>query len=100
MSNQIAESIYSKRRFTGIALDPPDMNPGSWIGAGKAVFDRDTETFLLTARPRKAAGDVRGYEANVYSSPDGIHFDYLCGITKEEVFQKSGSRVFSIEGTQ
>lgn len=94
------QRIFSKRRFAGIALDPPDMEPGSWIGAGKAVFDAPSKTFLLTARPRKAAGNVRGYEANIYSSRDGVRYKRICGMTRENVLEKSGVKVHSIEGTQ
>jgi len=45
--------IFAHRRFKCVALDPPDFNPGSWIGAGKLLFDHENKKFLLTARPRK-----------------------------------------------
>lgn len=50
--------IFANRRFRCVALDPPDFKPGSWIGAGKAIFNWQTEQFLLTARPRKVEGKV------------------------------------------
>ena len=92
--------IFSNRRFKGIVLDPPDLNPGSWIGAGKAVFDSERGEFLLTARPRKAEGGVRGFAAHIYRSGDGEEFELLTSLSKEEVSEKSGLQIHSIEGTQ
>jgi hypothetical protein len=92
--------IFANRRFLGIALDPPDFEPGSWIGAGCSLFDPVMEEFLLTARPRKAAGGVRGYAAEIYRSADGVTFQRVVSLSKEEVCRKSGLRIDSIEGTQ
>ena len=92
--------IYSNLRFKSVALDPPDFKPGSWIGAGKALFDYENEEFILTARPRRAGGRVRGYAANVYHSKDGERFTLASSITKEEIIDKSKIMIHSIEGTQ
>ena len=92
--------VFAHRRFLGIALEPPNFEPGSWIGAGKALYDHQSGRFLLTARPRKATGGVRGYEANIYASPDGEHFEQIASLSKAEVIAKSGVQVHSIEGTQ
>lgn len=95
-----SQYIFANRRFVGVALDPPDFEPGSWIGAGAAVLDPDEECFILTARPRKATGGVRGYSADIYRSYNGAEFAPLCSVSKEEVAEKSGLRIDSIEGTQ
>ena len=92
--------IYANRRFAGIALEPPNFEPGSWIGAGKALYDTERKEFLLTARPRKAEGDVRGFAANIYRSRDGVSYDLLAGLSKETVSEASGLTIHSIEGTQ
>jgi hypothetical protein len=92
--------IFANRRFLGIALDPPDCEPGSWVGAGNCTFDPDGRRFLLTSRPRKAAGNVRGYAADIHTSADGVTFDLLHSVPKEEVCALSGLDVHSIEGTQ
>jgi hypothetical protein len=92
--------IYANRRFVGIALDPPNFEPGSWIGAGKALFDSQSGEFLLTARPRKAEGNVRGFEANIYRSKDGVKYDLLTSLSKDSVSQLSDITIHSIEGTQ
>ncbi len=92
--------LFENRKFAGIALEPPDTNPGSWIGAGKALIDLDSGDILLSARPRKAEGGVRGYRADIYRSSDGTTFDYVGGVSKEEVQSARGAAVHSIEGTQ
>lgn len=92
--------IFANRRFKCVALNPPNFSPGSWIGAGKAVFDNQTGEFLLTARPRKAEGKVRGFAANIYRSGDGDKFELAASISKEEVSERSGLKIHSIEGTQ
>ena len=92
--------IYSNMRFKGVALDPPNFEPGSWIGAGKALIDYENKEFILTARPRKAEGGVRGYAANIYRSPDGEKFDLVTSLSKEEVIETGKVRIDSIEGTQ
>ena len=92
--------IYSNMRFKAVALEPPNFEPGSWIGAGKALIDHQSGAFLLTARPRKAEGRVRGYAANIYRSVDGEAFELVASLSKEEVIEKSRVRIDSIEGTQ
>ena len=95
-----AQYIYANRAFKRVVLDPPDFDPGSWIGAGKALFDHQTGTFLLTARPRRAAGGVRGFAANIYGSGDGEEFTLVTSISQDEVSACCGLKVHSIEGTQ
>ena len=92
--------VFANRHFKCVVLDPPDFNPGSWIGAGKAIFNHETGEFLLTARPRKAEGKARGFAANVYRSSDGEEFELLTSVSKEEITEKSGLKIHSIEGTQ
>ena len=57
--------IYARRRYLGVVLQPPNENPGSWTGAGKALYDPAGKRFLLSTRPRKADEGVRGYAAQV-----------------------------------
>lgn len=92
--------VFANRQFKCVVLDPPNFDPGSWIGAGKALFNHETQEFLLTARPRKAEGQARGFAANVYHSSDGEAFELLTSVSKEEVSEKSGLTIHSIEGTQ
>jgi len=92
--------VFARRKFKCIVLDPPNFSPGSWIGAGKAVYDDKKNEFLLTARPRKAEGRMRGFAANIYRSEDGEKFELVTSISKEDVSRKSNLRIHSIEGTQ
>jgi len=92
--------VYSHLAFRGVALDPPDFEPGSWIGAGRALRDPETGGFLLTARPRWVKNDDRGFAANIYRSPDGEGFSLAYSLTKREAAEASGLAIHSIEGTQ
>ena len=92
--------VFANRRFKRVVLDPPDFNPGSWIGAGKALFNHETREFLLTARPRKAEGGVRGFAAHVYRSSDGEEFELLASVNAKEISEQGGPKIHSIEGTQ
>jgi hypothetical protein len=92
--------LFENRRFIGIALEPPDRNPGSWTGAGKALRDPESGLFYLSARPRKAEGGVRGYAAEIHRSEDGVGFERVGLVTKEEASAASGIGIYSIEGTQ
>jgi len=92
--------IFRDKEFKGIALDPPDFEPGSWTGAGKAIFEEERGRFLLTARPRKAEGGVRGLAAEIHSSDNGEDFQLVKRLHKEEASEISGLEVQSIEGSQ
>ncbi len=92
--------VFANRQFKHVVLDPPDFEPGSWVGAGKVIFDHENGEFLLTARPRKAEGGVRGFAANVYRSDDGEKFELVSSLSKEEISEKIGLKIHSIEGTQ
>jgi hypothetical protein len=92
--------LFERRELLGVALDPPDTKPGSWIGAGKVLRDPESGGFLLSARPRVAAGKARGYAANIYRSKDGLRFERIGGVTKEDAIRASAVQIHSIEGTQ
>ena len=91
--------IFSNRRFRGVILDPPDFNPGSWIGASGAIVDYDSREFWLTVRPRKHP-PLRGYEVQIYKSHDGENYRLVTSITKEDLKTMSGITVASIEAQQ
>lgn len=91
--------IFSNRKFRGVILDPPDFNPGSWIGASSAIIDYDSEEFWLTARPRKHP-PLRGYEVQICKSHDGENYRSVTSITKEDLKNMSGVNVASIEAQQ
>lgn len=93
--------IFKNREFKGVAIDPPDFVPGSWCGAGKAIYDNQRDEYLLTSRPRLSKNNVRGFAAEIYASKDGIsNFELVTRLTKEKVIEISGIENHSIEGTQ
>ncbi len=92
--------VFANRKFNSVILDPPDFNSGSWIGAGKVVFDPFLGEFILSARPRKAEGGARGFAVNIYQSKDGETFDLIICLTKEQISKIANININSIEGTQ
>lgn len=92
------QRLLYNRVFRGIALEPPNLEPGSWTGAGKVLFDPASGLFWLTSRPRKVG--VRGYAVEIHSSTDGERFRLEHTMSKEEVSSLSGMDVRSIEGQQ
>lgn len=91
--------VLSKRRFKKVVLEPPDFNPGSWRGAGKALFDFEDGLFWLTTRPRKAT-PIRGYAFEIYKSKDGENYSLVISMDKEAVGSLAGITINSIEGQQ
>jgi hypothetical protein len=96
----VLDRLYDRREFLGIVLDPPDFRPGSWIGAGKAIYDHARGEFILTARPRRAENRVRGYAANIYGSETGMEYRPVATLSKADVSRIAGMEIHSIEGTQ
>ncbi len=94
------DSLYRRREYLDVVLNPPDFQPGSWIGAGKAIYDDIGKRFVMTARPRIARDQERGYAAKIYTSEDGLGYELLDSISKRDVSETSGIPIQSIEGTQ
>jgi hypothetical protein len=71
-----------------VAVEPPGVEPGSWTGAPSAVFDGDEMilAYRLRRRPR------RGYAVAVARSADGVHFQTMTLIGKEEMDAESLER--------
>lgn len=92
--------VYSHLEFKGVVLQPPNLEPGSWHGAGKALLDHEERVFYLTGRPRKTEDDARGYAVEIHRSDDGVTFELETRLSIEEVVELSGIRTDSIEGTQ
>jgi len=95
----LPQAIYARRKFKKIILNPPNLNPGSWCGAGKLWLDAESEEYWLTSRPRE--GEVkRGYAVEIYRSKDGENYAPSTWITKEELSEMAGTQVHSIENQQ
>lgn len=93
--------IYANKRCKGVALDPPNLELGSWTGAGKALYDYERDRIILSTRPRMAEEGKRGFAVEIYSSDDGINdFTLIKRLTKEKISDLCGMDVRSIEGNQ
>lgn len=93
------QTVFSRRRFRKVALNPPDFNPGSWCGAGKLLIDPETGELWLTSRPR-VAPPMRGYGFEIYRSLNGEDYSLVYFMSKEELSEVVGLTVHSVEGTQ
>ncbi|HLX51249.1 MAG TPA: hypothetical protein VKS82_23235 [Streptosporangiaceae bacterium] len=73
-----------------VAVAPPGSGPGYWAGAPCALeWDGD---IYLAYRLRRPIGMGRGYAVEIARSGDGVRFDRLLTITKEEVGAESLER--------
>ena len=80
------ESLASCFDTYEVALEPDENTPEWWAGAPSACR-ADDGTFYLAARMREGNSPpgVRGYELRILRSADGIHFEKILGIKKEDV---------------
>jgi hypothetical protein len=65
-----------------LAVPPPGEGPGYWSGAPCAVLGEDG--IYLAYRLRRPIGAGRGYAVEVARSGDGVTFDPLLTITREQ----------------
>ena len=73
-----------------VAVRPPGTGPGYWAGAPCAVAG-DGEIFLAY-RLRRPVGQGRGYAITVARAVDGVSFETLLSIGKDEVGTESLER--------
>lgn len=64
-----------------VAVAPPGHGPGTWAGAPSAVFDGDEIVMAYRLR----GGPRRGYAVAVARSADGVRFETLQLITKDDM---------------
>ena len=72
-------------------VEPPAAREGNWAGAPSALFDGDTGRFYLYYRVRQPR-PIRGGEARIAASADGVHFETIWSVTKEQLNSKSIER--------
>jgi hypothetical protein len=66
-----------------VAVSPPGTGPGHWVGGPSAVVT-DSEIFLAY-RLRRPVGQGRGYAVAIASSADGVRFETIALIGKEQL---------------
>jgi hypothetical protein len=71
-------------RWTGSELvdEPDEPGPGSWAGAPSALHHDGR--YYLAYRLRRPVNEGRGYANVVASSVDGVHFDTLCSVDRDD----------------
>jgi hypothetical protein len=71
-----------------VAVAPPGLQAGSWTGAPSAVFDGDA--IIMAYRVR--GGSRRGYAVAVARSTDGVRFQTMQLVTKDQMGAESLER--------
>jgi hypothetical protein len=79
-------SIPAKFQEYKVILQPEKNEPEWWAGAPSVARGEDG-TFWLAARMRTAQSPrgLRGYEIRILKSSDGIHFNHVHSIKREDV---------------
>ncbi len=73
-----------------VAIAPPGAEPGTWAGAPSAV--PDDGGIVLAYRLRKPVGQGRGYAVAIARSADGVRFETISVITREQMDTESLER--------
>lgn len=68
-----------------VVREPPAGGPGCWAGGHKVTWDAATATFVLFYRLRTPIEQGRGGVARVAVSTDGVQFDDVWEITKDQL---------------
>lgn len=79
----------------GVAIREPEADtPGHWVGAPGAYYDPGTGEFYLTYRRRRDRGTVsdRGYACFIARSTDGVSFEDIWSVRKEQLASPSMER--------
>jgi hypothetical protein len=77
---QLASRLPSLDRSV-VAIEPPGREPGSWAGASSAVLTSDG----IVMAYRMRTGSQRGCEVAIARSADGVRFETIQLVTKEEM---------------
>jgi hypothetical protein len=89
-NNIESEVLVPRPGESVVAVAPPGDGPGYWAGGPSAVeWDGD---IYLAYRLRRPLGMGRGYAVAVARSADGVHFETLLTIAKEQVNAESLER--------
>ena len=84
------EVLVPRPEQSVVAVAPPGDEPGYWAGAPSAI-EWDGAIYLAY-RLRQPQGLGRGYAVTVARSADGVHFEPLVTIAKEQMRAESLER--------
>lgn len=79
-----------------LVVAPPESAPGYWAGAPSAVVGDDG--IYLAYRLRRPVGAGRGYAVRVARSADGVRFETLLTLTREQFASDSLERPALVRG--
>ncbi|HEX8008806.1 MAG TPA: hypothetical protein VF482_20545, partial [Trebonia sp.] len=91
MNNIQSETLLPQPCDAVVAVSPAGTGPGHWVGGPSAVVT-ENEIFLAYRLRRPVAGQGRGYAVAIASSADGVRFETIGLIRKEEVDTESLER--------
>jgi hypothetical protein len=95
--NIIKKCIFEPKKGKTIFI-PEGKGSGFWIGASDIIFDQELNKYFLYVRvrnPRPEKGRVtpddkyRGYKCQIYESNDGIEFELIWEMRKQEIGARS-----------
>ncbi|HEY1624454.1 MAG TPA: hypothetical protein VGG16_11710 [Streptosporangiaceae bacterium] len=90
-------SLLPRPAQSEVSISPPGTGPGYWAGGPSAVLGDDG--IYLAYRMRRPIGAGRGYAVRVARSADGVRFDTLLTITREQFAADSLERPALVRGT-
>src|SRR6266699_6314283 len=83
-------SLLPRLAGSAVVITPPGDGPGYWAGGPSAVLTG--EGIYLAYRLRRPVGSGRGYAVAVARSADGVRFETLTTIGREEAGAESLER--------
>lgn len=92
-SDAVAGMLFRPEQSVAVR-EPEADTPGHWAGAPGAYYDPAAGAFYLTYRRRRQRGVVsdRGYACFIARSADGIRFDDIWTVRKEQLRSASMER--------
>src|SRR5579859_5304804 len=83
-------SLLPRPDQSQVAVSPPGAGEGYWAGAPSAAVGDDA--IYLAYRLRRPLGAGRGYAVTVARSADGVRFDPVLTVTREQFGAESLER--------
>jgi hypothetical protein len=84
------ESLLPRPEQSEVAIAPPGTGPGYWAGAPSAAIGDDG--IYLAYRLRRPIDAGRGYAVHVARSADGVRFDTVMSVTRDQFASDSLER--------
>jgi len=91
-----ATSLLPRPEESEVVVAPPGDGPGYWAGGPSAVLGEDA--IYLAYRMRRPVGAGRGYAVRVARSADGVRFDTILTIAREQFAADSLERPALVRG--